>query len=1068
MAGTLAFPSERLEHLFPRSVRKRGENYLHEDRVTITLGDANRVQAAVRGTLLYSVVVERVGRDLMMDCSCEYFRTAGHCKHVWAVLLKSDELGHLMSLTASGEAAEAPPPPAPPEWEQRLQRLSSTAELPASSPRPVTAGSEVLYIVEKESTQQGGTLAIVVGARHPKKKGGWTRLQVLMHSDVAAIGAAREADREAIGWLLGTREPATSWHYQYVANPVRFLLQTLVARHALPLLCATGRLFVRLRSGDSDEALVGPLAWDGGEPWELAVTVRADETKDVYAIDGALRRGSQHRELASAHLVASGVVLFDHTAAPVEIGAGQPWLLELRDHGRIEVPKAQAPRLQELVASAARPSHLELPHELRVQEVAIVPRPRLVVSEIRHFWGWQRDLHSLEVSFDYDGVIVPEDDMRARIPDVERGRVLLRDLGRESHAIGRLRLLGAQTDPAALREATGGYAIGAERLRQALRVLLLDGWHVKVEGSTYRVARGMRFGVTSGIDWFDLRADVTLDDGSTMPVGPILDALRKGERTITLGPDETVILPDDWQRRYGLLARVGERADDALRFGKGQVGLLDALLAAQPEAPVDETFARARERLRRFDQIKPAREPRGFRGELRPYQREGLGWLRFLQEFGFGGCLADDMGLGKTVQVLALLLSRRDKVERPSLIVAPRSLIFNWIDEARHFAPSLRLLDQSQPGRQRDPAAWEGADAVLITYGTLRRDAAILKDVGFDYVILDEAQAIKNAQSETAKAARLLKADHRLALSGTPVQNHLGELWSLFEFLNPGMLGRAAAFQGVLDDEGPEHALLSTLLRPFILRRTKEQVAKELPKKTEQTLYCDLEGEQLKLYRSLRDQYRQSLLAHVDREGMARSKMHVLEALLRLRQAACHPALVAPDRPKLTSAKVETLLPLLTEVIDEGHKVLVFSQFTSFLKQIVPVLEKQGIVFEYLDGQTRDRAARVRRFQEDPACSVFLVSLKAGGLGLNLTAAEYVFILDPWWNPAAEAQAVDRAHRIGQTRPVFAYRIIARDTVEEKVLELQRTKRQLADAILTEDNSVIRGLKREDLEALLS
>ena len=299
------------------------------------------------------------------------------------------------------------------------------------------------------------------------------------------------------------------------------------------------------------------------------------------------------------------------------------------------------------------------------------------------------------------------------------------------------------------------------------------------------------------------------------------------------------------------------------------------------------------------------------------------------------------------------------------------------------------------------------------------------------------------------------------------MQNHLGELWSLFEFLNPGLLGRAAAFQGLIDDDDPQHALLAALLRPFILRRTKEQVAKELPPKTEQTLFCDLEGEQLKLYRGLRDHYRASVLAEVDRQGLARSKMHVLEALLRLRQAACHTALVAPDK-RSSSAKLDALLPLLTEVIEEGHKALVFSQFTSFLQQLVPLLEKRGIVFEYLDGRTKDRAARVRRFQEDPACPVFLVSLKAGGLGLNLTAAEYVFILDPWWNPAAEAQAVDRAHRIGQTRPVFAYRIIARDTVEEKVLELQQSKRRLADAILTEDNSVIRGLKREDLEALLS
>ncbi len=382
------------------------------------------------------------------------------------------------------------------------------------------------------------------------------------------------------------------------------------------------------------------------------------------------------------------------------------------------------------------------------------------------------------------------------------------------------------------------------------------------------------------------------------------------------------------------------------------------------------------------------------------------------------------------------------------------------------------MLDHTGTARTKAGEHFDDYDVILTTYGTLRRDALLFKDVRFDHCILDEAQAIKNAASESAKAARLIQADYRLALSGTPIENHLGELWSLFEFLNPGMLGSASVFRlggaGARNPDEETRALLARALRPFILRRTKDQVAKDLPQKSEQTIYCELEAAQRKQYDELREHYRQVLLGRIEREGINKSKMQILEALLRLRQAACHPGLIDKRKTTESSAKLDTLLPQIAEVLEEGHKALVFSQFTSFLAIVRDRLDADKIPYEYLDGRTRNRGARVEHFQTDPDCKLFLISLKAGGLGLNLTAAEYVFLLDPWWNPAVEAQAIDRSHRIGQTRPVFAYRLIARDTVEEKVLELQRTKRALADAIINADNSLIRSLGREDLELLLS
>lgn len=651
-----------------------------------------------------------------------------------------------------------------------------------------------------------------------------------------------------------------------------------------------------------------------------------------------------------------------------------------------------------------------------------------------------------------------------------------RDHETERSAAGRLLELGWRRSARSPSGTDASFELAAKRLPQVVRELTAAGWRVEAQGKLYRPPARFELKVSSGIDWFELHGTVEFGD-ATAHFPDLLAAARRGDNVVRLDDGSFGLLPEEWLKKYGVLTELGVAHEDHLRFKRSQVGLLDALLAAQPEAHCDEVFAQARNRLKGFAGIEPAEAPAGFRGELRPYQKEGLGWLNFLRQFGFGGCLADDMGLGKTVQVLALLEARRElRAQRdskvgPSLVVVPKSLVFNWKQEAARFAPQLRVLDHTGHTRRMGHEHFEDYDVLLTTYGTLRNDAADFKEVRFDYAILDEAQAIKNAGSVSAKAARLLQAEHRLALSGTPVENHLGELWSLFEFLNPGMLGAAAVFnltQGERNPDDETRRLLAQALRPFLLRRTKEQVARELPAKVEQTLYCELDDKQRKLYDELREHYRNTLLKRIERDGLARAKIQILEALLRLRQAAIHPGLVDKQRGGESSAKLDMLLPQLREVIDEGHKTLVFSQFTGMLALLREHLDRDGVAYEYLDGRTKDREASVARFQTDPDCRLFLISLKAGGVGLNLTAAQYVFLLDPWWNPAVEAQAIDRAHRIGQTSRVFAYRLIARDTIEEKVLALQSAKRDLADAIIDADNSLIRTLAKEDLELLLS
>ncbi|MDH3584084.1 MAG: DEAD/DEAH box helicase, partial [Phycisphaerae bacterium] len=666
----------------------------------------------------------------------------------------------------------------------------------------------------------------------------------------------------------------------------------------------------------------------------------------------------------------------------------------------------------------------------------------------------------------------------------ESAVLMPRDRELERAAITRLWDLGFRPERDGKAESL---QVNPERLNMALTTLLAEGWLIRSDSRPVRSPQPLQMSIRSGIDWFELRGDVRYptergEEGFGLP--DILSAASSSRRFISLGDGSLGILPGTWLEEHRLLTSAGEADGDCLRFAGSQVALLDALLAGEAGADLDKRFREARDRLRRFDGIQEVDAPDSFKGQLRSYQREGLGWLTFLQWLGMGGILADDMGLGKTIQVLAMLDRSRSQPEdaddeqpdRTSLVVAPKSVVFNWLDEAARFTPELRVLHYAGADRAPLRETFSEHDLVVTSYGLLRRDIAELREHPFRFAILDEAQAIKNASSQLAKSARLLQARHRLALTGTPVENHLGDLWSILEFANPGFLGSGRRFSelvrgGVRNPGRVETARqVSQVLRPFILRRTKDQVLTELPPKTEQTIVCEMEPDQRKIYDELRRHYRRTLLDGSESKvaaGRAGGTMAVLEALLRLRQACCHPALIDSGRTDIGSAKLEALMEQLVELISEGHKALVFSQFTSMLKLVRDRLDAEGFVYEYLDGQTRARKAHVQRFQTDPDCPLFLISLKAGGQGLNLTAAQYVFILDPWWNPAVEAQAIDRAHRIGQDRAVTAYRLICQDTIEQRIVELQEHKRQLADAIVGEQENLLRNLTRDDLEVLL-
>jgi superfamily II DNA or RNA helicase len=598
----------------------------------------------------------------------------------------------------------------------------------------------------------------------------------------------------------------------------------------------------------------------------------------------------------------------------------------------------------------------------------------------------------------------------------------------------------------------------------------------------------------SGIDWFELELGVTVDGERVDLVpallrliaaaGPGADPLpsrRERPLLVPLPDGRRLALPQDRIRPIvemllELFARTGEA-----RAGFSRHDAADLATLAASDGVVWHGGEAVRElgrQLRETGGIPPVATPAGFAAALRPYQARGVDWLQFLRAAGLGGVLADDMGLGKTVQTLAHLAIELEagRLDRPSLIVCPTSLVANWCQEAARFVPALRVLALQGPARKQHFAEIAAHDVVITTYPLLARDAAALAGQEWHLLVLDEAQNIKNPATEASKAVGRLRARQRLCLSGTPLQNHLGELWSLFHFLAPGFLGEADAFRKhfrtpieKLGDE-ERRARLARRVRPFLLRRTKTEVAADLPPKTEILAPVEMQAAQRAMYESIRLAMHHRVREAIAERGLARSGIVILDALLKLRQVCCDPRLLrlkTAAAAKAGSAKLECLLDLLPQLLEEGRRVLLFSQFTSMLALIEQALAPSGIAHVTLTGQTRDREAPVRRFQAGEV-PLFLISLKAGGTGLNLTTADTVILYDPWWNPAVEQQAADRAHRIGQDKAVFVHRLVTLGTIEEKMDLLKARKRELVAGILDAERGATLALSEADIEHLFA
>lgn len=858
------------------------------------------------------------------------------------------------------------------------------------------------------------------------------------------------------------------------------------------------------------------------------VGVTADlEQRDipVKAIRGAARRaelcwevGSDKNLRPALHIDPPAELLFTSTlpcwyADPESGEAGvldMPWAGE-QIADLLTMPPV-APHEVDLVGSVLSDVAPDVPappsfNSAAVREIDVAPVPVLTLDMLPNWADTKIDFAAL--NFDYAGhafaPAAPDTIIRTSTGDVIKVK---RDFEAERKYLAELTKSGfvsisRQEASNRARSFPDGVLRPDHRhnwpdfLKRVVPRLKAGGWQV-VQESAFRysivevdeIDGSLR---QAGDGWFDVEMGIQVN-GKTMRLEPLLAELFTREARWLAGKmdavpdDEPVWLTIDRKAWFSL------RADRIKPVVGALIGLFDARNAHIRIPPLDLARIHALDQTGRWEfhgdaSIRTLAQrlmtgagmaevamPVGLHAELRPYQKQGVAWMQYLREHELSGVLADDMGLGKTIQTLTHLLKEKEagRLDRPALIVVPTTLVANWCDEARRFAPGLRVLALHGSQRQERFDEIAGHDLVLTTYALLWRDEAAFSQHDYHLLILDEAQYVKNASTKAAQTIRKLNTRHRLCLTGTPLENHLGELWTLFDFLLPGFLGTRQDFtqrwRAPIEKMGDTSRsdLLARRIRPFMLRRTKDEVATELPPKTTIVRTVELDGIQRDLYETVRTAMQKKVRDVVAEKGLARSHIIVLEALLKLRQACCDPRLPKPgcisDHRK--SAKLALLMEMLPEMIDEGRRVLLFSQFTSMLAIIGEALTSVGIPYVRLTGDTKDRATPVQQFS-DGEVPVFLISLKAGGVGLNLTAADVVIHYDPWWNPAAERQATDRAHRIGQDKPVFVYKLIASGSIEEKIIAMQENKAALAEAILSEDSPGAVKFSAEDVEALL-
>jgi SNF2 family DNA or RNA helicase len=1047
------------------SARSRGQEYFDQEKVHCTHSDNSIYIAKVLGSREYTTTLQwcehEYDTNLVASCNCASFlKNEEVCKHVWAILIdagtsnleeKHSEFKYpIIDLsTHLFESDDFPDKKiffnpdlntsvqlyqqylenkcsdnTVPKWKQNLSHLERYIEQSKKyEDKELTIIPKLWYRIKLADTtafNKSSEELSVDFYTHKKLKSGEEKFTKKMINS-KRLDLHHESDQVILELL---KPHFREVHYN--KNSVeRALIPTRHTQLFLNEMSQTKRLCVI--HGESLKYLSTPIKFQAN----------ISKEDEHWILGGFLDTPNGQVSATVAHITSDfSFIVLGNSIHPINFGSLKNHCEYLINYGEIYVPLSEKAELKKILRNSLNIEQTKIHKSFDIKKEIV--KPHAVVELII-----DKSPEGIKVipsvQFQY-----PED------TNIDDDIFLLRDQKYEDN----------------IEKILHKHPIDENNLNQFVQTLNEHGIEVRAMGYKVKSNTNITRKVITGVDWFEVYGSVSFfgDDDYKLP-----DILRKSNISnhfIKLNDGTIGIIPQNWFDKTKKLLEFGEVSDNKIIFQKAQAIILDMFLDDYA-VETDKEFKATLEGLKGFKTIKPVRESKKFNGELREYQRDGLNWMNFLKEYSLSGCLADDMGLGKTIQVLAHLQKLKNKLNT-HLIVVPKSLIYNWQNEAKKFTPDLKIFVHEGTKRKEKMNSFADYDIVLMTYNIMRRDIAELKEFQFNTIILDEAQAIKNTKSQTTKAAYILRAHSRLALTGTPIENDLSDLFSIFRFLIPKLLPKAYANNTVKSNKNSMKVILRGL-QPFILRRTKDEVLKELPDKVESVLYCEFSPTQRKIYDELQKHFQACLLnSQESNEAKEGSKFEVLSALLRLRQASCHPGLIDPAYNDIESSKLEVLIDSINELRDRGEKVLVFSQFTTFLKIVQRKLESEHITYSYLDGQTRNREKVVTEFKTDENISVFLISLKAGGVGLNLTEASYCFILDPWWNPAVEAQAIDRIHRIGQNKKVFAYRIITKGSVEEKVMKLQSKKSELTKDLMTSDGSFLQQLSKDDLSFLMT
>ncbi len=1099
IAGALSTLSDRgLRRLLGARTFLRGLDYEKRKVVGDLKVNQSNATAMIKGsdTDPYSTTIQLGGDGISSQCSCPAFQKTGHhCKHVAALLI---------TVRNQARALQPPrrdPPPQPAPMASPIAQQTSSSS--PSSPREGKPSRRR----ERRRRTQVQAVASPGGNIDMPTPDGFNRSTGLA-AWMAPEGATRRMDLE----------------YRVHVRPGGLTITLLDLSARVPLLPSAALAWQALTPTADRDALRLLARFESGNSRHPAVDVRGEDVADLLPkLDGrrvllepALMQLRFSPEVLRPHfdleMVGNDTIIakvsFERDANSRRFSLSSGGWFEGNPGWHLDTTEGIARPIDRRVSPAAlrrllrAPTIAEPANELIHLITNMLPRLSLEIGATLPDLAQVADVVDLAPQFRMragGSLVKAEVALRAAYKDIEvevRADGISPPIIVQPPAEGQRRATCVRADIAAQQEAVqllldlglkpndSGESFIAEA-DDALRFWsegigsLPESWDLYVPEEFVGVqVRNkpvqMQARVSSGVDW--LSVQITWEsDGVTIDRKDIEQCLREGKKYVRLSDDSYA--PLDADRVEAMVAREVELIASTGKNGKlplSQAGRVQELLNQLPDAKVSAGTKQIFKKLASIDEIKAVKKPRALRATLRPYQEQGLSWLKFIHEIGTGGVLADDMGLGKTIQTIALLLLIKQETKSLRvLIVAPTSVVTNWVREIERFGRTLTTALWHGAARKEQTKDLGSTNVIITSYSLLRRDIDLLTKLKLDYVILDEAQAIKNPASATAQAAKELQPSRRLALTGTPIENRLTEIWSIFDFVSPGILPPLAKFEERFSrpiDQGDSKAAarLKSIIHPFILRRTKMEVAKDLPAKIESDKVIDLGPEQRGIYTQVLREVRAQVMGELDRVGMAKSQLHILAGLTKLRQAACDPRLLGLPREfsHEDSAKVMAFRELIEEAEAGGHKVLVFSQFVSMLKILKQALDEDRIRYEYLDGSTIDRAERIDRFQDDPTIPVFLISLKAGGSGLNLTAADTVIHFDPWWNPAVEDQASDRAHRIGQKKVVTVYRLVAAGTIEEKILELKEKKRELVSAVLTEDSGGAKKLSRSDLDEL--